>query len=117
MRHIESRGREVQHRQVLRQDALHVQEQASTLLLVRRRGLLRHERVDARLPLRRGRLLVHVPEVGRPGDQPEIEVARRMGIDKAMLIDDQMTVYLTPAMQQRVELKENLKTVVTGVKP
>jgi hypothetical protein len=40
-----------------------------------------------------------------------------MGIDKAMLIDDQMTVYLTPAMQQRVELKENLKTVVTGVKP
>jgi thiamine biosynthesis lipoprotein len=51
------------------------------------------------------------------GPEDWIEVARRMGIDKAMLIDDQMTVYLTPAMQQRVELKENLKTVVTGVKP
>jgi thiamine biosynthesis lipoprotein len=41
-------------------------------------------------------------------------VARHMGIDKAMLIDDQMTVYMTPAMQQRVELKRDLKTVVTG---
>ena len=46
-----------------------------------------------------------------------VEIARQMGIDKAMLIDDQMTVYLTPAMQQRVELKQHLKTVVIGGRP
>jgi len=53
--------------------------------------------------------------IAGPGDWTAI--ARRMGVDKVMLIDDQMTVYLTPAMLQRVELKENLKTVISGGKP
>jgi thiamine biosynthesis lipoprotein len=39
-------------------------------------------------------------------------VAGQMGIDKAMLIDDQLTVYMTSAMQQRVELNGQLKTVI-----
>lgn len=50
--------------------------------------------------------------IAGPGDWAA--VARRIGVDKVMLIDEQMTVYLTPAMAKRVELQQHLKTVVTG---
>ena len=39
-------------------------------------------------------------------------IARQMGIDQAMLIDEHLTVYMTPAMAQRVELKQELKRII-----
>lgn len=39
-------------------------------------------------------------------------IARKMGIDQAMLIDDQLTVHMTPAMARRIELKQDLKRMI-----
>lgn len=39
-------------------------------------------------------------------------IARQMGIDQAMLIDDHLTVHMTRAMAQRVELEQDLKRVI-----
>lgn len=43
------------------------------------------------------------------------KIAKKMGIHYAMLVDDQGTVYLNPAMQKRVkfEVPENIKIVVS----
>ena len=46
------------------------------------------------------------------GPQHWRDIARQMGIDQAMLIDQQLTVHMTPAMAQRVQLKQNLKSII-----
>jgi len=39
-------------------------------------------------------------------------IARQMGIEQAMLIDDHLTVHMTREMAQRVELKQDLKSAI-----
>lgn len=47
------------------------------------------------------------------GPQHWRRIARQMGIELAMLIDEQLTVYMTPAMAQRLTLEQELKTVIS----
>jgi thiamine biosynthesis lipoprotein len=42
-------------------------------------------------------------------------MAMQMGIDQAMLIDNQLTVHMTSAMAQRVQLNKDLKTVIEEI--
>lgn len=50
--------------------------------------------------------------VAGPGDWPE--VARALGLDQVMVIDEAGTVYLTPAMAERVRFTEALEPVIVA---
>jgi thiamine biosynthesis lipoprotein len=50
-------------------------------------------------------LLIAGPEQWR-------NIAQQMGINQIMLIDRQMNVYMTPAMARRVQLRQDLKTII-----
>lgn len=53
--------------------------------------------------------------VAGPRDWPA--VAQALGLDQVLVVDEEGTVYLTPAMQARVQLEEGLKVVVPDAGP
>lgn len=46
------------------------------------------------------------------GPQQWRHIARQMGIEQVMLIDKQLVVHMTPIMAQRIQLQQQLKTII-----